>query len=131
MTIEQILKTTNRIAVVGLSNDPARDSYQIASYLQKHGYTIIPVNPKETQILGEKAYPDLKSIPGKVDLVNIFRKPEAVPGIVGEAIQIGAKSVWMQLGVSHFEAAEKAKKAGLEVVMDRCIATEHRQISWK
>ena len=124
--INKILTTSKTIAVVGLSDNPERDSYGIAAYLKAQGYCIIPVNPNATQILGEKSYPDLKSIPEKVDLVNIFRKPEAIPNIVDEAIQIGAKAVWMQLGIVHLEAAEKARKAGLQVVMDKCIAVEHR-----
>ena len=124
--IDQILRSAKRIAIVGLSEDPHKDSYRVAEYLQKHGYEIIPVNPKASQILGEKAYPDLKSIPSPVDIVDIFRKSEAVPAIVNEAIQTGAKTVWMQLGVHHPEASAKAKMAGLYVVMDECIAVHHR-----
>jgi hypothetical protein len=126
--IEDILKTSRIIAVVGLSPKPDRDSYEVAHYLQQHGYKIIPVNPTAASILGEKAYPDLLSIPEKVDVVDIFRRPEHVPPIVEEAIKIGAKTIWMQLGVVNEDAAKKAVEAGLEVVMDKCMLREHRRL---
>ena len=127
--IPQILASAKNIAVVGLSDDATRDSYQIALYLQKVGYKIIPVNPKVSQVLNEKAYPDLVSIPIQIDIVNIFRKPEAVPAIVEEAIKIKAKTVWMQLGISHPEAEKKARDAGLQVVSNKCITVERRKLS--
>lgn len=122
--IPQILKSATIIAVVGLSDNPDRPSYRVAEYLQRHSYKIIPVNPAIESVLGEKAYPDLKSIPEKIDIVDIFRKSEAVPEIVKEAIAVKAKVIWMQEGVVHEEAAEMARKAGLQVVMDKCIAKE-------
>lgn len=126
--IRSILKNSKTVAVVGLSPRPERDSYEVAHYLQGAGYKIIPVNPKADEILGEKAYPDLASVPGKIDVVDIFRRPEHVSPIVDEAIKVGAKTVWMQLGVVNEEAAKKASDAGLEVVMDRCMLREHRRL---
>jgi predicted CoA-binding protein len=123
-----ILRSAQTIAVVGLSNKRIRPSYGVSEYMQQVGYRIIPVNPRETEVLGEKAYTDLESIPGPVDIVNIFRRSDAVPPIVDAAIRIGAKAVWMQEGVIHEEAAEKARAAGLEVIMDRCILKEHRKM---
>jgi predicted CoA-binding protein len=123
--IDNILEHSHTIAVVGASGNPQRDSNRIFKYLLDAGYTAIPVNPGESEVHGQRAYPDLKSIPVKVDLVNIFRKPEAVPPIVDEAIAIGAKAVWMQLGIKNTAAARKAREAGLQVVMDRCIYVEH------
>jgi predicted CoA-binding protein len=127
MEIGRILRETKVIAVVGLSDKPQRDSYQVASYLLEHGYTIIPVNPNIKEWKGIKAHASLLEIPGKVDMVDIFRRSEFVPGIVDQAIEIGARTVWMQLGVFHEEAAEKARKAGLNVVMDRCTKIEHER----
>lgn len=124
--IRELLACAKVIAVVGLSDRPERDSHGVARYLQRAGYRVIPVNPQATEILGEKAYPDLRAVPDKVDIVDVFRRPEFVPEIVEAAIQIGAKAVWMQLGVVHEQAAARARAAGLEVVMDRCIAVEHR-----
>jgi len=121
----RILRDYKRVAMVGLSANPYRPSHFVAIYLMAHGYTVIPVNPRETEILGQICYPSLTAIPGPVDIVDIFRDPSAVPGIVEEAIQIGAKVVWMQLGVIHEAAAQRAKEAGLEVVMDRCMKIEH------
>jgi predicted CoA-binding protein len=123
-----ILRSAQTIAVVGLSNKRMRPSYGVSEYMQQVGYRIIPVNPRETEVLGEKAYTDLESIPGPVDIVNIFRRSDAVPPIVDSAIRIGAKAIWMQEGVIHEEAAEKARAAGLEVIMDRCILKEHRKM---
>ena len=124
-TINDILDNSHTIAVVGASSNAARDSNRIFKYLLGAGYTVIPVNPGETEVLGQKAYPDLKSVPVKVDTVDIFRKPEAVPDIVEQAIAIGARAVWMQLGIRHAAAARKAREAGLAVVQDRCIYVEH------
>jgi len=126
--IRQILEESKTVAVVGLSPKPERDSYEVAHYLQNAGYTIIPVNPMAEEILGEKVCPDLASIPQKVDIVDIFRRSEHVGPIVEEAIAIGAKTVWMQLGVINEEAAQKASDAGLNVVMDLCILREHRRL---
>lgn len=123
-----ILRTAQTIAVVGLSNKRMRPSFGVSEYMQQVGYRIIPVNPLETEVLGEKAYTDLEAIPGPVDIVNIFRRSDAVPPIVDSAIRIGAKAVWMQEGVIHEEAAEKARAAGLDVIMDRCILKEHRKL---
>ncbi len=127
MSIETILNYKN-IAVVGISDNPERPSYDVASFLEKHGYNIIPVNPTLTEWKGKKCYPDLKSIPVKVDVVDIFRRPEAVPPIVDEAIAIKAKAVWMQLGIVNEEAAAKARAAGIEVVMDRCMKIEYNRL---
>lgn len=124
--IARILDTAHTIAVVGLSADPSRPSHGVARYMQEQGYRIIPVNPRETRILGETAYPDLTSIPGQVDLVNVFRRPTEVLPHVQEAIAIGAPAVWMQLGVVNAEARAEAEAAGLDVVEDRCILVEHR-----
>jgi len=119
------------VAVVGLSHDPTRASHEVAKYLLDHGYEVIPVNPNHQQILGLKCYPDLRSIPGPVDIVDVFQRSERVPGFVDDAIAIGAKTIWMQLGVTHAGAAQKARDAGLEVVMDRCIKTEHSRLFGK
>jgi uncharacterized protein len=123
--IEQILKSSKTIAVVGLSDNPDRPSYHVSEYMQLAGYRIIPVNPSVAEVLGEKSYPNLKSIPEKIDIVDIFRKPDAVPEIVNEAIAVKAKSIWMQEGVIHEDAALTAQNAGLQVVMDKCILKEH------
>jgi predicted CoA-binding protein len=123
--ITQILKTSRTIAVVGLSNRHHRPSYGVSDYLQTSGYRIIPVNPGETEILGEKCYARLEDIPGPVDIVDIFRRSEFVPDIVEAAIGIGARAVWMQEGVIHAIAAERARSAEIFVVMDRCILKEH------
>lgn len=127
MSIETILNYKN-IAVVGISDNPERPSYDVASFLEKHGYNIIPVNPTLTEWKGKKCYPDLKSIPVKVDVVDIFRRPEAVPPIVDEAIVIKPKAVWMQLGIVNEEAAAKARAAGIEVVMDKCMKIEYNRL---
>ncbi|MCX6625565.1 MAG: CoA-binding protein [Acidobacteria bacterium] len=128
MSMSELLKSMHTIAVVGLSSRRMRPSYGVTEYMQRAGYRIIPVNPSEVQVLGEKAYATLDEIPGKVDIVNIFRRPEFVPEIVDAAIRIGAKAIWMQEGVVHHEAAAKAKAAGLAVVMDRCILKEHMRL---
>ncbi len=117
------------IAVVGLSSKRWRPSYGVSEYMQRHGYRIIPVNPGESEVLGEKAYPDLDSVPEPVDIVNVFRRSEFVPEVVEAAIRKGARAIWMQEGVVHEEAARRAAEAGLVVVMDRCILKEHRKLS--
>ncbi len=121
----RVLSLGKRVAIVGLSSNPARPSHFVAIYLRSRGYEIIPVNPRETTILGLESYPSLTAIPGPVDIVDIFRDPAAVPAIVEEAIAIHAKAVWMQLGVVNGEGAQRARDAGLEVVMDRCMKIEH------
>ncbi len=126
--IERILTTSHTIAVVGLSDNPERASNRVARYLQSIGFRVIPVNPKLSEVLGEKAYADLLSIPEAVDVVDIFRRPEAVPGIVDQAIHIGAKAVWMQEGLRHPEAARRAEHAGLLVVMDHCMMKETKRL---
>ncbi|HEX7627589.1 MAG TPA: CoA-binding protein [Candidatus Methanoperedens sp.] len=123
MSIENILDYKT-IAVVGISDDPTRPSNFVARFLKEHGYKIIPVNPKLTEWEGEECYPDLLSIPVKVDIVDIFRRSEAIPPIVDEAIAIKARVVWMQEGIINEEAAAKAQKAGIEVVMDKCMKKE-------
>jgi len=127
--IAEILKTARTIAVVGLSPKRYRPSYGVAEYLQKAGYRIIPVNPCESELLGERCYPDLEAIPEAVDIVDIFRRSEFVPEIVEAAIRKGAKVVWMQEGVVHEDAARRAEAAGLDVVMDRCILKDHRRLA--
>ncbi len=128
MSIAELLKSSRTIAVVGLSSRRFRPSYGVAEYMQRNGYRIIPVNPFVETVLGEKCYPDLESIPERVDIVDIFRRSEFVPEIVDAAVRIGARAVWMQEGVVHEEAAERARAAGLEVVMDRCILKDHRRL---
>ena len=127
-TVRDIFEKSKVIAVVGLSPKPERDSHEVAKYLQDQGYRIVPVNPRADTILGEKSYPDLASIPEKVDVVDIFRRSEDVPPVVDQAIEIGVKAVWMQLGIVNEDAAAKAREAGLGVVMDRCMLVEHRNL---
>ena len=126
--IAEILRTTKIIAVVGLSPKPERPSYSVSAYMKDQGYTIIPVNPGQTDILGEKAYGSLAEVPGPVDMVNIFRDAAAVPEIVDQAIAKKAKVIWMQEGIVHNAAAEKARAAGLQVVMNKCLYKEHIQL---
>lgn len=126
--IQEVLKKYKTIAVVGLSPNPERPSHYVAKYLKEHGYQVIPVNPDVQEVLGEKSYPDLKAVPIKVDIVDIFRRPESVPPIVEDALKIGAKVVWMQEGIVNKEAAKKAKSAGLTVIMDRCMMKEHLRL---
>lgn len=114
-----------RIAVVGLSSNPSRASHGVARYLQAHGYTITPVNPNEKEVLGERAYASLRDLPEPPEVVDIFRRSEEVGAIVDEAIEIGAKAIWMQLGVIDLDAAKRAREAGLTVVVDRCLEIEH------
>ena len=126
--IRSILSSSKTIAVVGASPKPWRDSGSIAQFLIDRGYKVYPVNPKYKEVLGQKCYPDLKGLPEKIDIVDIFRKSEEVEPIIDEAIAIGAKVVWMQLGVVNARAAEKAELAGMQVIMDRCIAIDHRAL---
>jgi uncharacterized protein len=125
--ITTLLQQAKTIAVVGLTNSPLRPSYGVSSYMQSQGYRIIPVNPNVTDSLGEKAYPSLNDVPDRIDIVNIFRRSEAVPEVVEQAIPLKPRAIWMQEGVVHEAAAEKARKAGIVVVMDRCILKEHRR----
>lgn len=125
--IEDILRRCKTIAVVGLSSNPMRPSYEVTEYMQRAGYRVIPVNPKETEVLGEKSYARLEDVPEKIDLVNIFRRPAEVPSVVESAIRIGAPVVWMQLGIENEGAAERARETGLVVVEDACILVEHRK----
>jgi predicted CoA-binding protein len=127
-TLRRILKASKTIAVVGLSANWWRPSFFAAKYLQERGYRVVPVNPQYPEILGEKSYPSLREIPFKVDVVDCFRKSEEIPALADDAIAIGAKVLWMQLGVINQAAAEKAEAAGLEVVMDRCMKIEHGRL---
>jgi predicted CoA-binding protein len=127
-TLRRILKQTKTIAVVGLSANWWRPSYFAAKYLQEHGYRIVPVNPQYAEVLNEKCYPNLRAIPFKIDVVDCFRRSEEIPALADDAIAIGAKVLWMQLGVINHAAAEKARTAGLEVVMDRCMKIEHGRL---
>jgi uncharacterized protein len=124
--IADLLRRSRTIAVVGLSCNPFRPSHGVSAYIQSHGYRIIPVNPNITECLGEKAYGSLLDVPEKVDIVDIFRRPEFVEEVVDQAIQLNVPAIWMQEGVIREKAAEKARKAGIFVVMDRCILKEHR-----
>lgn len=122
---EDILRTYRTIAVVGLSSDRSRPSYGVAEYLQRHSYRIIPVNPNETEVLGERAYASLRDVPEPVEIVDVFRRSVDTPPVVDDAIAVGAKVVWMQDGIVHEDAAAKARAAGLAVVMDRCTMRDH------
>jgi uncharacterized protein len=124
--IFELLKRSKTIAVVGLSQNPLRPSHGVTAYMQSHGYRIIPVNPNIDECLGEKAWSSLSDVPDKIDIVNIFRRPEFVEAIVDEAIRLKISAIWMQEDVIHEKAAEKARQAGIFVVMDRCILKEHR-----
>ena len=126
--MKEILLSAKTIASFGLSSNQEKESYWIVSYLKEQGYRIIPVNPTATEIMGEKVYPDLESIPDKVDVVQVFRKSEDVPPVVESAIKIGAKVVWMQEGIINEAAAQKAREAGLQVVMDACMRATHRRL---
>jgi hypothetical protein len=125
LTIQRVLLGAKTIAVVGLSKNSLRASHFVGFYLQRHGYEVIPVNPREKEILGEKSYASLAAVPVPVDIVNVFRAPDALPGIAKEAVAIGAKSLWCQFGVINEEGARLAAEGGLAVVMDRCIKVEH------
>ena len=126
MTIKEILERYKSIAVVGLSSQTWRPSYSVSQYMQNAGYRIIPVNPNETEVLGERAYPSLDAVPEPFEIVDIFRRPEYVPDIVEAAIRCNSRVIWMQLGVVNDAAAARARAAGLDVVMDRCILQDHR-----
>ena len=126
--VQRILETTKTIAVVGLSDKPDRDSYQVAAYLQQQGYRIIPVNPRAKEVLGEKAYASLRDVPEPVEVVQIFRRSEEVLPIVEDAIAAGAKVIWMQSGIVNEEAAARAEAAGLKVIMDACMRSAHRTL---
>jgi predicted CoA-binding protein len=127
-SVLELLRTSRTIAVVGLSSKRWRPSFGVSEYMRRAGYRIIPVNPGEHEVLGEKSYASLEEIPEKVDIVDVFRRSEFVPEIVEQAIRIGARAIWLQEGVVHEEAAAKARAAGLIVVMDRCILKEHRKL---
>lgn len=127
--MKQLLHNTRTIAIVGLSENPDRPSHYVAAYLHSAGYRVIPVNPAVLSVLGQRCYPTLSDIPEPVDMVNVFRRSEMVLPIAQEAIAIGAKSLWLQEGVIHEQAAEEARAAGLQVVMDRCILKEHERLS--
>ncbi len=126
--LKDILVSAKTIASVGLSSNQGKESFWIVKYLKDQGYRIIPVNPTADEILGEKAYPDLESVPETIDVVQVFRKPEDVPPVVDSAIKAGAKVVWMQEGIVNEEAAQKAREAGLQVVMDACMRVSHRRL---
>ena len=125
--ISQILRTSKTIAVVGLSSNPRRPSYEVASYLQSAGYKIIPVNPNESEILGQKSYSRLEDVPEPIDIVDVFRRPEGVPPVADSAIAVHAKVLWLQQGITHPAAAEKARVAGLIVIEDACLLVEHKK----
>jgi hypothetical protein len=125
LTIQRVLHNTQTIAVVGLSANQLRASYFVGYYLKRHGYQVIPVNPRETEILGEKCYPSLTEVPVQVDVVSVFRAPDALPGIAREAVAIGADALWCQFGVINEEGARIAEDGGLTVIMDRCVKVEH------
>jgi predicted CoA-binding protein len=129
VVIRRILQQDRTIAVVGLSRRQSRAGFYVPAYLQQHGYRIIPVNPYLKEALEEKAYPDLLSIPDKVDLVQFFRQADKIPPFIDEAIEIGARSIWIQLGIINHEAAAKAQAAGMDVVMDACMLVEHRRLA--
>jgi predicted CoA-binding protein len=124
--ILEILEQFKTIAVVGLSSNPSRASYEVTEYMKSVGYKIIPVNPNETEVLGEKSYARLEDVPEKIEIVDVFRRAEDVPPVVESAIRVGARVVWMQLGIENAEAAERARAAGLIVVEDACVLVEHR-----
>ena len=125
LTIQRVLLSAKTIAIVGLSGNPLRASYFVGFYLQRHGYQVIPVNPRESEILGERSFASLRDVPLPVDVVNVFRAPAALPGIATEAVAIGAKCLWCQFNVINEEGARIAEKGGLSVIMDRCIKVEH------
>lgn len=129
MTPEEIVQTYRMLAVVGLSSDETQTSNSVSRYLLDKGFRIIPVNPNETEVFGETAYPGLESLPEAPEVVLVFRRSEFAPEVVEAAIAAGAKAVWMQEGISHEEAAAKARKAGLDVVMDRCMRSVHRMVA--
>ena len=123
--IQRVLHTARTVAIVGLSRNELRASYFVGYYLKRHGYRVVPVNPRETEILGETCYPSLRDVPGHVDVVDVFRAPDALPGIARDAVAIGADALWCQFGVINEEGARIAAEAGLTVVVDRCLKIEH------
>ena len=125
LTIQRLLYASQTIAIVGLSKSDLRASYFVGYYLKRHGYRVIPVNPRETEILGETSYPNLSEVPEQIDIVNVFRAPEALPGIARETVAIGASALWCQFGVINEEGAQIATDGGLTVIMDRCLKVEH------
>lgn len=125
IAIQRVLHTSKSIAVVGLSSNPLRASYFVGYYLKRHGYRVIPVNPRETEILGETCYPSLRDVPEPIDVVNVFRAPDALPGIAREAVAVGAKTLWCQYGVINEEGTRIAEEGGLTPVVDRCLKVEH------
>ena len=125
LTIQRVLHTAKTVAIVGLSSNPLRASYFVGFYLQRHGYRVIPVNPAESNILGERSYASLREVPVAIDIVDVFRNPSALPGIATDAVAVAAKCLWCQFGVINEEGARIAESAGLAVVMDRCIKVEH------
>jgi len=128
--IKKVLTQSKTVAIVGLSAKPEQDSYKVAEYLSGQGYEVLPINPSASEILGRKSYSSLRDLPAPPDVVDIFRRAEFAPEIVDDAIAVGAKAVWMQLGVVHKEAAARAREAGLMVVMDRCMKREHQRITF-
>jgi predicted CoA-binding protein len=125
LTIQRVLHAARTIAIVGLSRNDLRASFFVGYYLQRHGYRVIPVNPREPEILGEKSYPSLSEVPEPVDIVDVFRAPDALPGIAEEAVAVGASALWAQFGVINLEAAQIATDGGVTVIMDRCLKVEH------
>ncbi len=125
LTIQQVLHRASTIAIVGLSANELRASHFVGYYLKRHGYRVIPVNPRESEVLGGKSYPSLLDVPEPIDVVDVFRNPEAVPGIAGEAVRVGAKTLWLQYGVISPEGVAIAERGGLTVVVDRCLKVEH------
>lgn len=126
--VRELLHKTRSIAVVGISTDPSKPSHYVAAYMQARGYRVIPVNPRYPEVLGERCYPSLQAIPGKVDMVDVFRRAEDCPAIAEQAVAIGAKSLWLQLGIVSAEAEALARQGGLQVVMDACLMVEHRRL---
>lgn len=127
--VADLLEKSRTIAVVGVSHKEERDSHKVFKYLMEHGYKVIPVNPKYKQVLGETCYPDLRSVPEHIDIVDIFRSVDAIPAIVDEAIEVKAGGIWMQLGLAHNEAAGRARCAGIPVVMNKCMKIEHSRLN--
>jgi uncharacterized protein len=126
--LRSLLERAGTIVVVGLSAKPHRDSHRVARYLQERGYRVVPVNPKETEVLGEKAYPSLLDVPGPIDIVDVFRRPEHTPEIAREAVRAGAKTLWLQVGIVSEEARRIAEDGGLDVIMGLCLMVEHRRL---
>ena len=125
----RILREYRTVAIVGISSDEARPSHRVARYLKEHGYRIVPINPREKEVLGERCYPDLCSVPEHIEVVDVFRRARFLPRVVAEAMYAGAKAVWMQEGIVHEAAARRAREAGMEVVMDRCMMKEHKKLT--